>query len=276
MPNLMKKYSYYLRSVVELLFGFEKPLLISQIFLNQTTPGLKKIRLRGETVTFVVRSAMDVWSVKEAYIDRFYERFGTAIGDDWIIVDIGGGIGEFTIFVASNHPGNKVFVFEPFGESYELLKTNLEINRITNVEAYNLAVWGNQGYLMIDSTPGEPSQFVSRELDSYSQSNTHQTIVPAISLMDAFKQMRIDHCDLLKLDCEGAEYPILLNSPDEIWEKIERIILEYHDNVSSYTHKDLEEFLSDHGYMVQVTPNDVHSYLGYLYAQRTRPGGRLD
>jgi hypothetical protein len=35
--------------------------------------------------------------------------------------------------------------------------------------------------------------------------------------------------DLLKLDCEGAEYVILMKAPAEILEHIARIVLEYHD-----------------------------------------------
>jgi hypothetical protein len=70
------------------------------------------------------------------------------------------------------------------------------------------------------------------------------------------------------MDCEGAEYPILLNTPDELLKKIDRIVLEYHDNVTDYTHQDLKKFLSEGGYKVKITPNFVHADLGYLYAQR--------
>jgi FkbM family methyltransferase len=267
MANLIKKYGYYLWSVVELLSGFENPLLISQIFLTPSAVVNRKIHLKGENVAFVVRSAMDVWSVKEAYLDRFYERFGAAIEDDWVIIDIGGGIGEFTLRAAKGYPGNKVFVFEPFRESYNLLKTNLEINQISNVETYELAVWSDQGYLMLDASAGEPSQFISVEPRPGGQISTDQPIVRAITLVDAFNQTGIDHCDLLKIDCEGAEYPILFSTPVDILKKIDRIILEYHDH-GSHTHTDLEKYLSERGYRVRVTPNSVHTYLGYLYAQR--------
>ena len=73
---------------------------------------------------------------------------------------------------------------------------------------------------------------------------------------------------MLKLDCEGAEYNILFGAPDETLKRIRRIVMEYHDSLTSHTHRDLVKFLSEKGFHVQVTPNYVHDDLGYLYASR--------
>ena len=267
MANPVGKYSYYLRSIFELLSGFEDPVLVAKIFLKLSPPGAKKIRLRGKGLVFRFRSAMDVWSLKETFIDRFYERFGTPVEDGWRIVDIGGGIGEFTLFAAYKYPTNVVFAFEPYPESFDLLKANLELNGVKNVNAFEEAVWSENGRLRLDLTPGEPSQFISGAADR-SLNNTDQTIVPAITLSEVFAELNLDHCDLLKLDCEGAEFPILFSAPDELLGKIDRIILEYHDDAGDYTHQDLAKYLTERGYLVQITPNFVHSYLGYLFAQR--------
>lgn len=78
----------------------------------------------------------------------------------------------------------------------------------------------------------------------------------------------MEHCDLMKLDCEGAEYPILFNAPETIFDRIERMVMEYHDNVSGYIHHDLVQFLTNKGFNVKIHPNFVHNYLGYLYAYR--------
>lgn len=269
MSNLIKKYSYYLWSIFELLIGFKDPLLIIQIFLKSTPFAPRRVRLRKEGLDFVVRSAMDVWSVKEAFLDRFYERFGVPLADEWEIIDVGAGIGEYTLFAAHKCPAAQVFAFEPFHESFKLLKTNLALNQVNNVQAYEMAVWSKAGYLMLDSAPGEPSQFISSEVDAHPQDDENENfLVPSISLADVFSLLDLERCDLLKLDCEGAEYPILLNAPPEVLDKIDRIILEYHDNVTDDTHQSIVEFLSAQGYQVQITPNYVHTYLGYLYAQR--------
>ena len=267
MANPIRKYSYYLKSIFELLTGFENPWLLVKIFLKLSPPGVKNVRLRGEGLTFRTRSAMDVWSLKETFLDRFYERFGTPVEDGWAIIDIGGGIGEFTLLAAHKHPTNIVFACEPFPESFDLLKANVELNGINNVTVFGEGVWSEKGYLQIDATPGEPSQFISRAAEA-SPPGTDQILVPAITLSEVFSRINLDHCDLLKLDCEGAEFPILFSAPNELLDKIDRIILEYHDNASEYTHQDLANYLSERGYQIQITPNFVHSYLGYLFARR--------
>jgi hypothetical protein len=40
-------------------------------------------------------------------------------------------------------------------------------------------------------------------------------------------------CDLLKLDCEGAEFDALLSADDETLRRAQRIILEFHRIVGS-------------------------------------------
>ncbi len=115
MTNPFLKYGYYLTSIAQLLTGIDNPLQTVRIFVNAAPPGVKQVRLRKQGLAFNVRSAMDVWSVKETFIDRFYEKYGTAVGDSWTVIDIGGGLGEFTLFAAVGHPQNRVLAFEPFG-----------------------------------------------------------------------------------------------------------------------------------------------------------------
>ena len=92
--------------------------------------------------------------------------------------------------------------------------------------------------------------------------------VPGITLEQALESVGLAHCNLLKVDCEGAEYEIFFNTPPEVLERVERIIMEYHDNVIKHSHTELITFLTHHGFAVNCYPNDAHDYLGYLYASR--------
>jgi hypothetical protein len=76
-----------------LLFGFDNPILLAKIYLNPTYPGTKTVRLSSRGLHFRVRGAMDVWSIKETFLDRFYEKYGFTIQPNWKIIDIGAGIG---------------------------------------------------------------------------------------------------------------------------------------------------------------------------------------
>jgi hypothetical protein len=82
------------------------------------------------------------------------------------------------------------------------------------------------------------------------------------------ERLGIQHCDLLKIDAEGAEYAILFNAPDVAFEKIDRIVMEYHDAITLNTHFDMVRFLQAKGYQVKAVENAAHPELGYLYAER--------
>jgi FkbM family methyltransferase len=261
-----RKYRYYFLSIYEVIRQFAPLSRVLSLFIGKKSQGGNIISLRNRQLSFKVRSAMDLWSVKETFIDRFYEKYGCPVMDGWIVMDIGGGIGDFSIFAAHSMPSNKVFSFEPYPGSYALLLENLNRNRITNVQAFQLAIWSSDGHLNLDTSTGEPVQFISRE--SGSDTADSKVKVPCISLQDMMARLEIPHIDLMKIDAEGAEYAILFNAPDAVLENIDRIVMEYHDAITEHTHADLTRFLQGKGYRVKSVENAVHPELGYLYAER--------
>jgi FkbM family methyltransferase len=263
-----RKYRYYLASIWKLLTGMQPAPGIVRAFLHPRTAKPQVIKLRKNGYRFKTRGVMDIWSIKETFLDRFYERFSTSIGNGWTVMDVGGGIGDFTIFVAAQNSKNVVYTFEPTPDSFHLLQENLSLNRIENAQAFPQAIWSQDGQIVIDTTVGEPGQYISQAISSQDPIKDGKVIVPSITLEQAFEATGLAHCNLLKLDCEGAEYEILFNTPPATLERIERIILEYHDNVTAHSHADLEAFLREHGFAVKAFSNDVHNYLGYLYASR--------
>ncbi|MEA3440951.1 MAG: FkbM family methyltransferase [Chloroflexota bacterium] len=264
----LRKYPYYVDSIINLLTRFDDPVFILKIFLGQHKPESAQVRLRKSGLRFNVRGAMDIWSIKETFIDLFYERFGTPISDGWTIIDVGAGIGDFTIFAACQHPSNRVFAYEPYAQSFSILCENLRLNRLDNALVFAQAVSGQSGHVQLDTSGGEPLQIQSEETVDAVGGEDHVSLVPSVSLADVLAQNEIKRCDLLKLDCEGAEYAILFNTGPEKLRRIDRIVMEYHEGVTDYDHTDLERFLIESGYRIRITPNYVHNNLGYLYADR--------
>jgi FkbM family methyltransferase len=183
------------------------------------------------------------------------------------VIDIGAGLGEYTLYSACV-VGTKVFAFEPFPESFALLQENLQLNDITNVQAFEAAIGSQSGNLILDLSSGEPLQFQSAAKQA--SANQYSLSVRSISLADVFDRSGIESCNLLKLDCEGAEYDILLKAMPSVLEKIEHIVMEYHDHVADHTHVELIHFLEAQGYQVNAYPNLVLPYLGYIRAKREK------
>lgn len=263
--RLLRKLTYYVSSIFRMVFGFKNFLSLIPFFLNRERVEQTEVVLRKSGVRLVARGAMDIWAIKETFLDAFYIRYGVPINDGWTIVDVGAGIGDFSIYAAHSNPQTKVFAFEPFPESYHLLERNIALKGIENVFPFQAAIWSQAGVLHLDNVRGEPLQITSKEI--HSAINDKSVIkVRALTLSQVFEAYAIDKLDLLKLDCEGAEYEILSGASSEVFNKIKRIIMEYHD-IDGHHHDHLVSLLERHGYRVYCHDNFVHDDIGYLYAE---------
>ncbi len=259
---ILRKFIYYTTSVIRLLTGFRNPTLIVRTFWQSGPPNTREVQLRKSGMRFLVRGTMDVWIIKETWLDRFYERYGVPIGAGWTVIDIGAGIGDFAIYAATRHPTNRVYAFEPFPESFHLLSENLRRNGVGNVSAFSHAIAAQTGTVSLGISGGEPLQFGTARLSD------QRIEVASLSLADALAKTATGYCDLLKMDCEGAEYDILFHTPDTVLPRIARLVMEYHEGITPYGQRDLVTFLQGRGFQVRTHPNPVHAHLGFLSAIR--------
>lgn len=258
--SAISKYSYYLKSVVTLLTGFSHPVQILGIFSGW--PGVlpAEVRLTRQGWRFAVRTRLDVWVIKETCLDAGYTT-GDGIEPDWSVVDIGAGLGDFTVLAAKSCPRGIVHAYEPFGSSYQLLQRNLALNEISNVTPYLEAASGGRKSL---ASSDLESEAVSTRFVESSEESTR----PSVDLGQILDRLPGGRCDLLKIDCEGCEFSLLLDAEPEMLSKIQRITMETHEGYASRTVSDLEDFLAQNGFKVQRHPNPVHSFLGFIYAER--------
>jgi FkbM family methyltransferase len=226
---------------------------------------------RGESVILTLRdgtryavpSLLDAWIVKETNLDRDYERHGAVIQDGWNVVDIGAGLGEFTVFAARRAPHGRIFAYEPVPDSLALLEQNLKLNRIWNVEVHPTAVSDKNGTLMLDVSSGRLVQ--CRTIAGVNMGGS-QIAVRSVTLSDVLAGLPGGVCDFLKMDCEGAEYGILLHLNEHSIPRIRRICLEYHEWAAPFSHRDLVRLFERKGWRVRVDPSKVRRELGFLYA----------
>lgn len=219
---------------------------------------------------FWVRTAMDIWIIKETCLDRQYERASVPIQDGWTVVDIGAALGDFAISVARMRPASRVFAFEPFPESYALLQRNLAVNHVDNVIPSPYAIGRGDSQMRLAMTTSEAVQHTTVAAGAAREAHASMH-VPSITLDRAFDALRVSppRCDYLKVDCEGAEYDIFFNASEATLRAIRHICLEYHDGVTPHSHDDLVRFFERHGFQVRRTPNRAHRHLGLLHARNT-------
>ena len=261
---MRSKWLYYLGSILTILRGVKSRASAVRLFMGLPIQRPLIIELNNGC-RFKVRSAMDVWIIKETCLDRDYERNCTDIEDDWVVIDIGAGLGDFAIGVAREHPTTQVYAYEPFLDSFELLQENVALNQVTNVHVFPYAIGARSGMMNLEMTTGIAVQHSTAKIITAPTAGA-TVQVNGISLDDVFEKQALSHCDFLKVDCEGGEYDIFFHASKGTLSKISHICLEYHNNVTRFAHKDLVAFFEGNGFSVEIHPNPVHDHLGLLYA----------
>ena len=261
----VSRWRYYLSSIPTLLFRFRNVPLILAAFVGLPLTKPFIIRLKNGC-QFKVRGAMDIWIIKETVLDRDYEVHGGPIEDGWAVFDIGAGLGDFAISVARQHPNCRVYAYEPFAESYALLQANLALNAVTTVQTFPHAIGSEAGQLHLQTASGVAVKHSTAQGAPPTSDAAAGIGVQSKTLAQVFDELGIERCDFLKMDCEGAEYDILLTCSQETLSQIKHISLEYHDDITRYSHRDLVEFLQSAGFDVQATRNPAHHTIGFLAA----------
>lgn len=210
-------------------------------------------------IKLIVRSqTVDSSLINAIWIKKEYNRLsGFDINKNDTVIDVGAHIGIFSILAASKTKEGKVYSYEPSIENFKLLKENIEINALKNVEIFNLAVW---------SKKEEKDFFFHKEGgDFFVDYGMGKKKIFCTTLKDIFETNKIEKVDFLKMDCEGVEAEILLNTPQDIFKKIDKIVLEYHNNSPDFKNK-LKLFLKNQGFEVTFfyTPNWL------LYAKKNK------
>jgi FkbM family methyltransferase len=90
--------------------------------------------------------------------------------------------------------------------------------------------------------------------------------VPVLSLDTLIRDAAIAHIDLLKLDVEGCEYPVLAGIRDDHWPMIDQMVIEVHD--SPVTLPRLVEILQARGFTLTCREEDAQFRKAFIWARR--------
>lgn len=199
-------------------------------------------------------ASTDRSSLSEVFILGVY----TPVPSGAVVVDVGANIGAFTLAAARR--AKTVYALEPVGDNFEALCENVELNGGRNISLHRLAMSGTDGEAQI-SVSGTSSSIYLRPPGTSLES------VRTVTLESFLDEQGIGQVDFLKMDCEGAEWDILLKTPASVLSRIRHIELEFH-NIGSSTHpRMLEEHLARAGF--QSTSTDGNAFNGLLIAERT-------
>ena len=227
---------------------------------------LKILQISGEgyTIRCYVRPASDdAKIVYEVMSNPYYQDARSLLDEGAVVIDIGAHIGAFTLSCAAL--GARVLALEPLPENYDLLTANVHLNGFqAQVKTLRAAAWSSAGEHPLriagDSTGG--SGFY------YGREKAVEIVVPCIRLDEWMNDEGVTCCNLLKLDCEGAEFEILNVLSQSFWQRIQAIVMEYH-LFGGYSTAQLQSLIASQGFAVMIQPTEeVGGVIGLLLAVR--------
>ena len=181
--------------------------------------GLKLHHGEGDAPVFLYRELF----VEHCPLSDDFYRPGP--GD--VVADIGANIGFFALLLQERAPGIRVHCFEPSLATCEVIRRSVEANGLEgSIAVHQCAVSDRRAVLQLKHggsslshsffIDGDPSQTES---------------VESIGLDEALDLCGEGPIDLLKIDVEGAEIEIVEGASPRTWERVRRMVVEFHDMI---------------------------------------------
>lgn len=189
-------------------------------------------KIRGKNIRFIARAGTEDMAEIVVVASGFeYDLNSIKLPIEPVIVDLGGHIGSFSVFMAKALKKCKIYAFEPNKDNYEMFLRNIKLNKIGTVFPRNIAIsdYAGKGYLKTEHM----------NTDAYYLDQSGKNFNCQVStLPKELKMRKVKRIDILKMDIEGGEYKILLHkqSFDYIQKTVHYIFMEYHDIDAYYNY----------------------------------------
>jgi FkbM family methyltransferase len=190
---------------------------------------------------------------REVFRDNEYLRNGVSLPDCPTVVDVGANIGGASVLFGKARPGARIFAIEPVPHLCRAIELNARLHDI-DVVVIPCAVGDARRQTMVTYYPkntamsGLLASLEDREvLKAYLAAHEEAASAAGLDAMvaellvgesiecsvktlgQALEGHAVEHIDLLKIDVEKAEWQVLLGIDDELWRRIDQVVMEVHD-----------------------------------------------
>jgi amino acid adenylation domain-containing protein/FkbM family methyltransferase len=265
----------------------------------------------GVVIRHQNRSETD-YLYEEIFEDEIYLRYGLELPPQACVFDVGANIGMFSMYVAEQSPGARIYAFEPIAEVCESLQRNAELCRGATVKVCRYGLGARSGreefsyYPQFSARSGvaayadavdevEVIKQYLRNREALGEAGMDSLAEMAEELLAGVFESRREECelrsvsevigaegvetiDLLKIDVQRAELDVLRGVAPEDWKKIRQVSMEVHDKQGGASEgrvKEIRELLERSGFDVAVEQEErLRGTDRYnLYARKVSIGG---
>lgn len=189
--------------------------------------------------------------IREVLIDETYAPVLPVLPNKPLrVLDVGAHIGSFMIWLTAHKTVGEAHCFEPEPDSFNLCRFNLARQASVRVNMAALGGKARRSAIFIDPKAHARSTIIE---GMGRDANTESADTMVLSLADWMASHQ-NTWDLLKMDCEGAEWEILRACP-EVFLRFSVIVAEiHHDPVENRTSADFATAIQKLGF--KIIPND--------------------
>jgi FkbM family methyltransferase len=188
-----------------------------------TAVGDMRCDLHARSGARLVARVRDVNAPAEVFGRNEYDQAGIDWASIEYVLDLGGHVGSFTLWAAARTRA-RFFAVEPNPAVYELLRANVTRAGLDDRVTLRQAAVGD--------APGR--SWFELDMDSASsrlrgsQPNGGGLEVEVITLEQAVAESGFPRIDVVKMDIEGAEYPVLASADGALLGSVRHWIVECH------------------------------------------------
>ena len=215
-------------------------------------------RVRGANRGLLIELTKSVWGGE-------YDAPGFVPAPGERVIDVGANVGLFALLAASR--GAAVEAYEPHPETFRYLVENAAVWDVRCHRAAVVARRPESGSVTLWLHPTHDSSHSLLDPGVVDEEPRSETLeVDAVTLGEAIG----DGCDLLKLDCEGAEFELIGATPAEALRRVRRLVAEVHGRAGDVG--ELRARLEDLGFATRIEIKSTEHRLGLVFAARAGAG----
>ncbi|MCX5701454.1 MAG: FkbM family methyltransferase [Candidatus Omnitrophica bacterium] len=212
-------------------------------------------------IKFLIRKNIgsDFLALEKGFLKNEYDALYPLLKGS-IVLDIGGYICDSSIMFCMRG-AKKVYVYEPHPILYKIALMNVKLNKLVDkidIKNYGVGKEESNSYVKEDKEHAATSSFGLHECP-----NGKEIMIKIKPLQTIIEE--IDKIDVMKMDCEGAEFDAILSCPYAYLKKIKIIIIEYHANPFR-----LIDYFEKAGFEVQIKKENrnMPTLIGILFASQ--------
>jgi FkbM family methyltransferase len=218
-----KEMNLYLRNLLDYTkeFGLFSAILL--ILQRKFQYKMIKVKPKGIKHWIYCRNGTSDFAVLRQVIGKRECAFNMNASPSTII-DAGANVGYSSVLFSNLWKNARIIAIEPEEENFKMLLRNTR--HYSNIECVKAAIWSKSATLKLKNQKALAFSFQYCEQNPYDSGVSE---VEALTVKEICRKFRLDPLNLLKIDIEGGEFEILINSDSDWHQDADTIAIELHE-----------------------------------------------